>query len=212
MAQDGLYLQPQIGAGSSVVTAHDNLKLGTYDRISLSSVSVYNLELGAGYHINHWEISSGIFFLQSGYFEHTVSGYMFQLDTKTTQYYNHVAVPLMISYRFRFGKRFSFAPGFGYEISSNYSDNKTIDQDGYVIKQKLTGSVFASQYHETSLWAIVRLGVGYHLNKRISIVAGPEYHDMLSSMLPAGYNAAAYQYSHILSLDAGIIWSFGKKN
>lgn len=210
-AQNGFYLQPQAGIGNSGVLAHDNLKLGTYENIGSNSVSVYNLELGIGYRLNHWEISSGIFFLRSGYYEHTLSGYSFLIDTKTTQYYDHIALPVMASYRFRFGKRFSFAPGFGYEISYNYSDDKTIDQDGVVTKQMLTGEAFTSQYHGTSLWAIVRLGFGYKLNNRINIVAGPELHDMLSSMLPEGYNAAAYQYSRILSLNAGITWSFGTK-
>ena len=116
--QNGFFLQPRIGIGSSIVTAHDNLKLGTYERVDLTSVAVFNCGLGLGYRLNRLEFSSGFSFLQSGYNEHTVSGYMFKLNTKTTQFYNHIALPLMVSYRTtKPGKRFSFVPGFGYEIS-----------------------------------------------------------------------------------------------
>src|ERR1700733_14842159 len=87
-AQSGFYLQPQVGIGSSNVSAHDNLELGRYDNEGRNSVSVYDCELGIGYRLKHLGISSGIFFLRSGFYEHTVSGYMFQTDTKTTQYYN----------------------------------------------------------------------------------------------------------------------------
>jgi len=209
-AQNGFYLQPQIGFGTSYVDAHDNLKLGTYENEGKGSVSVYNVELGVGYRLNQLEISSGIYFLRSGYYEHTLSGYMFVIDTKTTQYYNSIALPLMAGYRFWLGKRFSITPGFGYEISYNYSDDKTIDRDGVVTKQTLTGAAFTSQYHKTSLWGILRLGLGYKLNTRMNIIAGGEFHDMLSSMLPGGYNPAAYQYVHIFSLNAGITWRLGK--
>ncbi len=211
MAQDGFFLQPMIEVGSSGVLAHDNLRLGTYKNEGADKVSVFNGLLGAGYRVNHWEISSGIFFLRSGYFEHTVSGYQFLTDTKTTQYYDHIALPVIAGYQFRMGKLFSMTPGFGYEISYNYSDNKTVNQDGVVAKYKLTGSSFTNQYKSASLWTLMRLEFEYTLNKKIIIVAGPEFHDMISSMLPPGYNIAAYQYSRIFSLNGGIIWNFVKK-
>lgn len=210
-AQNGFYLQPQLGVGSSGVLAHDNLKLGTYQDEGRSSVSVADAELGIGYRLNRLELSSGIFFLRSGYFEHTLSGYSFLTDTRTTQYYKHISLPAIASYRFLFGKRFSVAPGFGYEISYNYADQKTMDQNGTVSKETLTGSAFTSQYQGVSLWALVRVGLEYKLGKTVQLVAGPELHDMLTSMLPAGYNVAAYQYSRIFSLDAGIQWSLAKR-
>ncbi len=210
-AQTGFFLQPQAGFGSSGVLAHDNLKLGTYKNIGATKVSVYDCQLGVGYHIKHLEISSGIFYLRSGYYEHTLNGYMFSIDTKTTQYYNHIALPVIAGYRFRLGKRLSIAPGFDYEISYNFSDDKTINQDGVVTNQKLTGSDFTSQYRSASLWALMRLGAGYGLNKKIIILFSPEYHSMLSSLLPGGYNVASYQYSRIFSLNAGILWILGKK-
>ena len=210
-AQNGFYLQPEIGIGSSNVSAHDNMILGRYENEGRYSIGVLDCELGIGYRIGHLEINSGIFFLQSGFYEHTLSGYMFMTDTKTTQYYNHIALPVIADFRIRPGKRFSIAPGIGYEISHNYSDNKTTDQDGVVTKQKLTGAAFTNLYQVTSAWWIIRLGAGYKLNKRMGIVAGVELHDMLTSILAEGYNPAAFQYSVILSLNAGITWNFGKK-
>ena len=207
-AQNGFYLQPEIGIGSSNVSAHDNMVLGRYENEGRNSVWVTDCEVGIGYRIGHLEISSGIFFLQSGFNEHTLSGYMYQLDTKTKQYYNHITLPIIADFRIRLGKRFSIAPGIGYEISHNYSDNKTTDQDGVVTKQKLTGAAFTNLYQVTSAWWIIRLGAGYKLNKRLSIVAGIELHDMLTSMIAEGYNPAAFQYSVILSLNAGLTWSF----
>ena len=210
-AQIGFFLQPQVGVGSSGVIAHDNLKLGTYENEGGYKVSVYDWELGAGIRLNNWELSSGIHFLRSGYNEHTLSGYHFLIDTKTTQYYNHIALPVIAGYRFAMGKRFSITPGFAYEISYNISDEKKINQDGAVTQQKLTGSAFTSQYKSTSLWVIMRLRLGYRLNNIFCIFVSPEYYDMVSSMLPPGYNVAAFQYSRIFSLNAGLTWNLGKK-
>lgn len=209
-AQNAFYMQPQIGVGWSGVAAHDNLMLGQYENKGRGSVAIFNGELATGYRWRHWELSSGLFFLRSGFYEHTRSGYMFLTDTRVTQYYNHVSLPVIVGFRINAGRQFSIIPGIGSEISYNYADHKTIEQNGVTSKETLKSNAFTHLFKQTSFWSIVRLQMSYKLSKKTGVVAGPELHTMTTSMLASGYNPAAFQYSRILSFSAGIRWRIGK--
>ena len=206
-AQNGFFLQPEIGAGYT--NAHANIPEARYPQeyYTTKSYFTYNFQLGAGYHFNNWTISSGAGFLRSGYVGHYVSSIgVIQTDIKTTKYGYQVIVPITIAYQFNINKRFFITPGIGGAVSYNCSEKEIIKSKYWDVAEhkSITGHSFDSMYHRISMWGIVQARVGYKINNRLNIIAGPEVQYMLTSILK---DKNGYQRNYVYTFNAGIMWN-----
>src|ERR1017187_7545274 len=80
-AQNGFFLQPEIGVGISNTNAKfSTMNIpGTYSWPP-TSIFTYDCQLGVGYNFSHWAISSGVYYLRSGYKWHYTGGDFITVD------------------------------------------------------------------------------------------------------------------------------------
>ncbi len=221
-AQDGFFLQPEMGAGNAIIK--DGYPVGINpgyyaDRMSpVKNVFSYRANVLAGYKSGHWSMTTGISFLRTGYHEDNLElstgGWYGYWNYKVTQYYYHLSVPFTAAYEIKAGRRFSVSPAMGVAMSYNVSSSQTMDLTNFQVtnpdeKHTLTNSEFNKQYHRISGWGILKVQAEYRLSERVTIICGPEAQCMLTSFQKhSDVNATR---NHAYTFNAGVTWHLKKK-
>jgi hypothetical protein len=217
-AQNGFFLQPEIGIGISnanVVYPRDyiNYPWGISWNAPLKNIFTYNPQILIGYQFSHWSVVTGISFLKTGFIEDSAvagSGGASFFSYKETEYFYHFIVPVSISYKFSIGRRFFIVPGIGasflYTYSSVEKTNNYYSFSGSTYTDHtLTDNEFNNNYKHIGVVGTAQINFEYKLNERLNVVAGPEYQAMLSSMLT---NTNNEQKNYAYTFNAGIAWHF----
>lgn len=213
-AQDGFFLQPEIGIGAA--NAHvrsPSYGYNTYNSSEPKSFTTYTGQIGVGYQHNNWSINTGVGLLKSGYKWNYLGGDFVTTYVTESHIDYHISVPLTVAYQVNISKLFFITPAVGGAVSYNYAERYTYGEGVYrnqpqqVTSRLLQGSELAKQDHTTSVWGILQVRAGYKLNDRLSIVAGPEGQFMTGSILKDNNN---YQKNYAYTFNAGAIWHLGK--
>ena len=216
LGQNGFFLAPEIGAGitgtrTNLYTINPFL---IYSVNPTKKIFSYTTGLLLGYGYKNWEISGGAYFLKSGYSERYSAGDFVGYNIKVTESDYHFAVPLILSYKFKFCSHFFLTAGAGAAFSYNcFATVKETDQiagsniASTTKKNLLHGSGFDEKYNRTSILGLVQAQIGYKLNDRLSVIAGPEVQYMLTSLLK---NTNNYQYNYTYTFNTGIRWNLRK--
>ena len=207
--QNGFFLEPGLGLGVTDVKASNPpyeypiLYAAAGWPAKPKIIFSYDPSLFIGYQHAHWSLTTGISFLKTGY----SAG---EADDKMTESYYHVMVPLIFSEQFNIGKHFFIRPGFGFALSYNttavekYKDPGTYNYPGPPNSQPLPENEFDKIYFRVTGWEILRVQMGYKVNDRLNIIAGPEYQFMLSSFIKDNDN---YEINRAYTVKMGITWS-----
>ena len=218
-AQTGLFLQSEVGAGTSTAKIKSPTDIATYPwgltwQTRVKTIVAYSPKLLVGYQYHHWRLTTGIAFTKTGYTVDTAIGGLAGfagLYFKETQFFYHLQLPLYIGYTLNLGQHFFCDPEIGGGLSYNFASK--IEKTNYnmleaqSLNRGLTQSEFSKFYNPVSYWGMGRVQFGYKASERLSIVAGPEVEVMLSSMLKDKANS---QKSINYTFNAGIIWHCNK--
>jgi Outer membrane protein beta-barrel domain len=221
-AQNGFFVQPEAGAGISntvVKYPYDYTRYpwGVTWNTPAKNVSTFDVQILAGYKFGHWTLTTGITFLKTGFRVDTVEagiGGFAAIWYRQDQYAYHLSVPLKIAYQCNIGSHFFIAPGIGAGVSYNYSIEikKTALSSAFENSSgthTLTRTEFSNNDKRTSLWGTAQVQLGYKLNKRLNVIAGPEAQYMLTSILKDKNNN---QKNHAYTFNAGVTWHLKKKS
>jgi len=217
-AQNVFFAEPGIGLGLANVRASNPpdiypLAYGTTGWGNhTKSVFSYNPSLLIGYKHSKWSLSLGVSYLRTGYIDDQMYFVSFGSNepyNKMTEYYYHVIVPVIFSEQFKLGKHFFISPGFGFALSYNTSATEKY-RGMYAFTSSpvpLTNDEFNQTYFRVVGWEILRVQMGYKLNDRLNIIAGPEYQFMLSSFIKDNDN---YEINRAYTIKMGITWMLKK--
>ncbi len=207
-AQDGIFLQPEFGAGTTNVNTNMIMvSNGWYwGDDKKSATFCYSAGLGVGYRIRHLVLNTGLYFLQSGYCDEYWGGDLVLTKTKRTQTYNHISLPVVASVQINLGRRFTLTPGLGVAATYNSSSKVSEQVNGQTYNYDISGASFDQENRRINVWSVARLQAGYRLSDRVSIVVGPEYQLMLNSIVSVG-NSDYYQKNYTLNFMGGITWN-----
>ena len=127
----------------------------------------------------------------------------------TKEVYTHFSVPLNVAYKIKLSRHFFISPGIGVSCSYNSSAReRETDQSGTFVENssnhELSATEFNDKYNRMSLWAGARVYGGYAVNRRLSVIAGPEVQYMVSSLLK---NTESYQRNIAGTFNAGVVLS-----
>lgn len=121
-------------------------------------------------------------------------------------YYHQITVPLQIGYEIRISEQLSLVPTAGVEALYNLGQTNKIKTDK-VERGHPSSKEFHTNNRYFGLNGAAYLQFGYKLNKDMSIVAGPSFHYMITSMYKNNFSAAFFHPSmmnYALFIDAGI--------
>ena len=214
-AQNGFYLQPEAGLGfTNSITKFTNVGYWEYGVDKPKGFSTYNGSLGIGYQHNNWQFGTGIEFMRTGYSIEYYSGDLISVHTRNTYMDYSVALPLKVGYQINCCKHFFITPSAGVDFAYNYSERFTKDEFfglnfGSLRTQNilLTGSELYKNHHVLSLWGTAQLRVGYKVNNRLNVIAGPGVQYMLTSITNEHVSS---QNNYCYSFNAGITWKLKK--
>ncbi len=214
-AQNGFYLQPEAGLGftNSQVKLNE-AGMWQYGAGPSKGFSTYNGRIGIGYQYNNWQFSTGIDFLRTGYSINYYTGDFISVLNNDTHIDYSFALPLKVGYQIHCCKHFFITPSAGVDVAYNYSERFTEDalyalNNGPVRTQDklLKGSELAKNDNLLGLWGNAQLRIGYKVNTRLNVIAGPEVQYMLTSMTNGSLPS---QRNYCYSFNAGITWKLKK--
>ena len=221
LAQNGFFLQPEIGAGVSNSTFEPFSPAGYPEQLNVFG---YQGQVDLGYRAGNWQFISGIGYLRTGVtiaqgsvgIFYGTAGEGTSIETlapeKVTDFNPHLVVPVKIGYRaIRFSKKLSFTPFVGAEFLYNMPrtfvvgsvSNNTKSEES---KYKESQQEFDGVGNRFGVAGLVQLCFEYQLNDRYDITAGPSLHYMLTSEL----NFAPEQDYAVL-MNVGLKWNFRKR-
>ncbi len=223
-AQNGFYLQPESGLGftdAQLKTKFDNGKW-TYGTDKPKGFSTYSGRNGIGYQFNNWQFSTGIDFMRTGYSLNYDRYYYWDLyignneptllHIKDTKVDYTIALPLKVGYQINCCKQFFVTPiagiGIGYNYSERYRNDENDGLNVYTRNHLLQGPDLGKYDNLLSLWGNAAVRLGYKVNSRLSVIAGPEVQYMLTSITNGDYPS---QKNYCYSFNAGITWKLTKK-
>jgi len=206
-AQNGFYLQPEVGAGLSNACWQAFSPAGNPGQ---SSVFSYQGQMDIGYKAGRWQFISGIGYLRTG----VKSSYNYIVDPFFMQgiavdynngafikadYNPHIIVPVKIGYEVcRFSNRLSFTPIIGAQFGYNtprsfvYQYNSSKGQ-----KETESQQEFNMWCNPSAIIGLLQLNFEYRLNDRYDLTAGPSLHYMFTSEINF---ANEYDYSLLLNV------------
>jgi hypothetical protein len=215
-AQKGFFLQPEIGFGTT--TAHAP-GLPTKKHILPLNATVnrplFDMPVLVGYSFRHWEIKSGITLMTFGYSDSYKS-----IDPKNPanwasfreeQHFAHLMVPFIADYRFSLSDRMFISPGLGFEFSHTFVSYLELQETHSSAAGTKTFSARAkyNDYSPVNLWGTLEATVGYKVSDRLSIVATPALHSMLSSTRGKNFETNGH-HNHVSVLNVGVKWCLSK--
>lgn len=223
-----LYVQARGGTGPTNVRIHAADK----EPRSNSAVSYFG-ELGIGRQWGNVLLNTGIGFLTTG--RNVTYTYWINSPEKPgtheiatarkAEYYEHITVPLNVGYTISLSERLSLVPAIGVEGSYNVSARlRQVDKinmaNVYHIRIFDLEHTYAGDglrpFNKYSLWCRAQLDLAYNLSPRISIVAGADYHRMLTNLIDAkGYHEHIFpqsMYNYALLVNLGLRVSLGENS
>ena len=215
-AQNGLFLQPEVGYGIANVTPKTQISGNgfIYQVDPAKNISSFSGGLLLGYRFNHLEWSTGATFLRSGYSESYTSGDFVLMHNTSVENFYHFAIPLNVGYCVNLTKHLFIQPGIGVSASYNYAvHEQTTESTGsssYTTSRNLTNTEFNNLYNRFSIWGTAHVHVCYKFNSRINIIAGPETQFMTGSVKQSG-NFTSDQKNYVYTFNAGLTWKLYKK-
>jgi hypothetical protein len=215
-AQNGFFLQPEIGAGFS----NTIWKPGIYPQ----QVSIFSYRAGMdiGYKTGKWQFITGLAYLRTGvkvlsgtiyYFEN--NEYLLPIITppeNITDYNPHILVPLKIGYEvLRFSDKLSLTALLGAEISYNiqrtFLTQVTVMPGTYPVNKDVESRQdFNRSGNNSGTMGLAQVNLEYKLNNRVSLTGGPSFQYMFSSMLNF-----RNEYDYALLMNIGLKWNFKKE-
>ena len=222
-AQNGFYLTPEAGVGytnAQVTPKRDYLN--GYGQNKTTGFVTYNARIGVGYQFNNWQLSSGVEFMRTGYSINFIGDYWNvgyyggpeRVHMNETRVDRTIALLLKAGYQINMSKHLFITPVAGLAVAYNYSErinqqSNDLTFGGYDYKNDylLEGAALHSNQNLLSLWGNAQLHVGYKVNNKLSIIAGPEVQYMLTSMTNGNLPS---QRNYCYSFNAGITWHLGK--
>src|ERR1035437_544072 len=211
-AQNGFFLQPEIGGGFSN-TCWQPFKTTGYP--GQTSIFSYQGQVDIGYKAGIWQFITGIGYLRTGVnLQHgslsDFNNYIWFIFDENlfvpyslaiTDYNPHYIIPVKIGYEVhRFSKRLSFTPLIGAELSENLPRTFVFDHNP---KQPESKDAFNYNCNKYGIIGLLQLNFEYRLNNRYDLTAGPSIHYMFTSELNF---KDQHDYSVLMNL--GVKWNF----
>ncbi len=223
-AQNVFYLQPEAGLGytNAQVTPKDG-NMNVYGQNKTTGFTTYNARIGVGYQFNNWQFSSGVDFLRTGYSINFIGEYWLigyyggpeRVGMNETRVDHTIALPVKAGYQINISKHLFITPVAGLAVAYNYSERNwqkstqaTFGGYDYTNDYVLKGTALHSIDNLLSLWGNAQLHMGYKVNDKLSVIAGPEVQFMLTSMTNGNLPS---QKNYCYSFNAGITWQLAKK-
>ncbi|MGN6477572.1 MAG: outer membrane beta-barrel protein [Flavipsychrobacter sp.] len=189
-AQDGLYVKPMIGMGSS------NLTFRTYNNmpsaVKYYPIKSYTYGLHVGYRLWNWDLSTGIQYLSDGQKYSIVFGAptvpsLYDSGAITNRY-RHLMIPLQVGYHIHVYKGFSIMPQIGAAYSHNMNRKDRMKTQKADSKNTVTDQYFDINYNRSSYFATAKLNIEYDLNELLGLNLSGAYYRMLTNFdNPDGY-------------------------
>jgi len=215
-AQNGFFLQPEIGGGISNTCWQPFTFKGLPGQQSILS---YQGQVDAGYNAGKWRFSTGVGYLLTGVhlqpgsianFNNYVvipfaetNNLFIPYSEKITDYNPHIIIPLKVAYEVKqFNDRLSFVPQIGAEFAMNQRRTFVFSNS---VKQEESASDFKSACNPHSIMGMVQLNFEYRLNSHYAITAGPSAHYMFTSELNF-----KDQQDYAVLMNLGLKWNFRK--
>ena len=195
-AQNGFFLQPEVGVGmSNIIQKH-------FSYAKQHSIITFNPAIDIGYQFHNWRFQSGIEYLKTGYeLDHAtyMANFGDWLNGKVVINYEHILVPVKLSYKIKLNKKWSFYPSAGAYFSYNYR---------FTMKAFDAPVLNTSHFNRYSCFATAGLNIECQLTQRLALSISPVCDYMLSSI----YKESEMKFnSYAVLLQGGIVWHFKKK-
>lgn len=208
-AQSGFFLQPEGGMGmtNAAVKMDDYIAYYKYDIQKPHSYFTYTAGLGVGYMEDKWVVNSGIYYIRSGYISRFDEGdFVLEHVTQKNILYS-IAVPVTVGYRLAMCRQFFLIPSIGAMASYNFSAWTHTTTNFGSGDSRLNGSSFDKAYNSVSVWGVAQVLGGYSVTPRLSVIAGPQFQYMLTSVLKDAYNK---QHDYVCTFNFGVRWNLKK--
>lgn len=167
-AQGKFSASVSVGTGYSV--AHENIVYINYKAINYNNVGNYYFNGSIGYQLHRWRLNAGLAFFRTGFhkgFAYANDPFVFYENIQAHS--EHIAIPLLLSYRLPLSKVIGITPVAGgtmvFTTGSHYYTNDmtlNIDPwDGLAINPK------------TAPAAMVKIFADVRIAKKTALFAGP---------------------------------------
>ncbi len=207
-AKADFYLKPTVGVGLGSATSSGLL-------VPLRNTGFKSCYMGqviVGYRLAGLRLETGLGYMTSGFTEKDLL-FLMQNNTmykgELRYVYSHLIVPVRATYKIGLGNRLSIVPHAGADVSYNLGTKSKIvsDNPGFSTDY-VKGRDFSNIYRRISLWANGGLDVEVRVANHLSVVAGPKFRYMVTSILKdktTFYDPRLRNY--VISLEAGVLLS-----
>ncbi len=209
-AQDGLFVRAQAGAGTSTIkdisehfgNARDYCDCG-YDLGSPTTSASVGLNAEIGYQYKIVRLTTGLEFITTGNLQNARA---FSFSTGVTHYYpltdvyktyNHLLIPVSLSFKIPLSKRSSLFPEIGTRIMFISENDKLYGHSD------IKGHFLA-----------IKMNYEYALSKKLSVAITPAWYSIATPVFytpKADYNRLI-SFNSVLMLQAGVVWHMHHPN
>jgi hypothetical protein len=215
-AQNGFFLQPEIGAGMTNANWKPTSSVASYP--GQSPIFSWQGQLDLGYKAGKWRFITGLGYLRTGVnlkqgdlsyfynyvFVQEINPLYTAFSHGITDYNPHYIVPVKIGYEVRrFSNRLSLTPLIGAELTRNLPRTFLI---GEKTKQHETPEDFINAGNKNGITALLQLNFEYKVNSHYDLTFGPSVHYMYTSELNF---KDEHDYAFLMNL--GLKWNFKKR-
>ena len=216
-AQNGFFLQPEIGGGvgNALWTPTDH-PLVLYRKAHERILSL-NAALEVGYRSEKWEFITGLSYLRTGYVKSRIPGTILMGSTHeehsddaylsaSVNYNPHIILPVKVGYQLlRLSNKLTITPYIGAEVAYNLP--RVFDKSVAEVNRE-----FNYYCHRFSLFGLGQLNFEYNASKRISFITGLSAHYAFTPYLrkvQIYYGPQEHDYATLVNL--GMRYNFGHK-
>lgn len=217
-AQPGYFIKPYIGVGiggsrtNRFSVANNPLVLRESHKSILLCPAAGMM---VGRHTRYWDLSVGLGYQESGYVQKFVTNEFVSLNVKYAERTRHLVLPVVADRRLQLGNGCILTAGLGVVASYNFSITvkSKINREGINSYQTERHSYPPSRFGNSrkifTANALARVQLSWPLNKRTTLMAGPELQYMIPSMV-RGSNGNIYQHNYTATINAGLYMAVGK--
>lgn len=207
-AKADFYLKPSIGLGLGNATSSGLL-------VPLRNTGFKSCYMGqviVGYQLAGLRLETGLGYMTSGFTEKDLvfllqNNIMYKGELRYV--YSHLIIPARAAYKIGVGNRLSVVPHVGADVSYNLgTKSKLVSDNSMFSTDYVKGSNFSNIYRTISLWANGGLDVELRVANHLSVVVGPKFRYMMTSILKD--NTTFYDQrlrNYVISLEAGVVLS-----
>lgn len=206
-AQNGLYLQPTIGAGITDIDYWSEYR--NVNKLDDVNGLAYKMMIMAGYQFSRWKLEVGLGYLsvKNGY-DHITFSYPFNPSMPAATVYadvryvsSYLSVPVQVVYSAPISKKFDVQPQVGLGLNYNFNTKASGSEYELSGKKKLDYPIMNMKYKTTELVGNAGIMLSYKLTKKMSVIAGPA----LTYFIANTENMKIYKATiYCVTLDAGI--------